>query len=134
MKWLFREPDSDRALQLAADAQAIREGLIAPPLFRFEVTNSIRQRMVREQVSIEDARERIATFLVYPVALFGPDLLHIRALEIADDHNLRATYDAHYVALAELLACDLWTADERMVRELAPTFPFVRWIGDYPAA
>jgi predicted nucleic acid-binding protein len=44
---------------------------------------------------------------------------------------LAVTYDAQYVALAEMLGCDLWTADLRLVDTLRAALHFVRWIGDY---
>ena len=40
--------------------------------------------------------------------------LHFRALEIAHDRHLPATYDAHHVALAERFRVSLWTCDRRL--------------------
>ncbi len=51
----------------------------------------------------------------------------------ADALGLPATYDAHYLALAEHLGCELWTDDQRLLRQVATSLPFVRWIGDHPA-
>jgi predicted nucleic acid-binding protein len=36
-----------------------------------------------------------------------------RAIEIAALTGQRASYDSHYLALAERLGCELWTADDR---------------------
>ena len=52
---------------------------------------------------------------------------------LADALDLPATYDAHYLALAEHLGCELWTDDQRLIRHVATSLPFVRWIGDHPA-
>ena len=40
--------------------------------------------------------------------------------------NLPATYDAHYLALAEWMEIDLWTADARLVNALKPFK--VKWV------
>ena len=44
-----------------------------------------------------------------------------------------ATYDSHYLALAEHLDCRFWTADERLYNAAKDQFPRIRWLGDYPA-
>ncbi len=41
-------------------------------------------------------------------------------------YNLPATYDAHYLALAEWMEIDLWTADMRLVNSLKPFK--VKWV------
>jgi len=52
---------------------------------------------------------------------------------LADTHGLRAAYDAHYLALAQHLACDFWTDDQRLLRSLAGALPFVRDLDSDPA-
>ena len=78
-----------------------------------------------------DALQLLAEFLTFPVELVAPAELHRHALILADDHGLPAVYDAHYVALAQVLGCELWTDDRHLVRLLAGQLAFVRWIGDY---
>lgn len=48
------------------------------------------------------------------------------ALELTVLHNLPAAYDAHYVALAEQLACAFWTDDQRLLHTLGGVLPAVR--------
>ena len=47
--------------------------------------------------------------------------------------KLRATYDAHYLALAESFDCELGTADERFYRAASPRVDNVRWLGEFVA-
>ena len=73
------------------------------------------------------------------VALRRADLARLitparQALALADALGVPATYDAHYLALAEHLGCELWTDDQRLIRIVATSLPFVRWIGDHPAS
>ena len=41
-----------------------------------------------------------------------------------------AVYDSIYLALAEALDGELWTADERFYRAASPQFSNVRWLGE----
>ena len=72
--------------------------------------------------------------LVSEILIDEPPGLYTRALEIAGELALGATYDALYMALAEHHACDMWTADRRLVRTAQQQFPSVRWLGEMPAA
>lgn len=130
-KWLFEEERSDTADAIAAAVARQNEPMIASYLLPIEVTNTIRQRRRRGALTREEARGRLTRFFSYRVRLLAPAALSERALILADDHNLTAVYDAHSIALAELAGCDLWTADQRLIRSLTDPLPFVRFIGDY---
>lgn len=56
------------------------------------------------------------------------------ATDIAQRTNRPATYDAHYIALAQREGCELWTADERLYNGVHAVYPFVRWIGNWGSA
>ena len=45
--------------------------------------------------------------------------------------KLRAACDAHYLALAKSVGCELWTADERSYRAASPGIDNVHWIGEF---
>lgn len=130
-KWAFMEGHSSQARALLRNALTQQEPIVAPPLLPCEVANVIRQRMRQGQVRLDEARALLAQFLALPISLQAPEALYERALVLADEHNLPAVYDAHYVALAELLGATLWTADQQLLRALGGRLPFVRWIGDY---
>ena len=130
-KRIFTEEHSDQARALLRTALSVPELIIAPPLLPIEVTNIIRQRMRQEGLPLPEAQQRLAAFLAIPVTLRAPRTLYRHALEIAQQHDLPAAYDAHYVALAELRRCVLWTDDQRLLRALGGKLPFVRPIADY---
>lgn len=130
-KWSFVEEYSSQARALLRDALAQQELLVAPPLLPSEVGNVIRQRLRQGQVRLDEARALLAEFLAIPISLQVPETIYDRALVLADQHNLPAVYDAHYLAVSELLGATFWTADQRLLRALGGRLPFVRWIGDY---
>ncbi len=132
-KWILLEDYSQQARGLYRACIQADERMVAPPLLASEMTNILRQRMRRGQprLSLSDAAQLLQHFLSMPVALVAPPRLHETALAVADRHNLAAAYDAHYVALAQMSGCNLWTADERLLNVAGATLPFVKLIGGY---
>jgi hypothetical protein len=50
---------------------------------------------------------------------------------LAHQFSLLATYDAHYLALAESHNCEFWTADTRLLRAVGDKLSWVRTLDDY---
>jgi predicted nucleic acid-binding protein len=133
VKWILDEDRSDRARALYSAAVQISEPIVAPPLLPLEVTNILRQRMrTRDGLSLDAAMQHLDDFLALAIEFHNPAGLHFQALVLADALDLPATHDAHYLALAEHLDCELWTDDQRLLRQVATSLSFVRWIGDHP--
>jgi len=136
-KWFFEEEHYEQARALYRDSLTASERIVAPPLLPIEVSNIVRQRMRRVKppaktpLTLTEAQEALAHFLALPIELERPPTLHQVALELAVAHELAAVYDAHYIALSQMLGCEFWSADRRLVRAVQETLPFVRWIGDY---
>ncbi len=59
-----------------------------------------------------------------------PDLLP-RAHAIAEG-TVASVYDCLYVALAEREECELVTADDKLVKNLQATFPFIMSLSSLP--
>ena len=133
VKWLVEEDDSDKAhaiLQSWVDQGMTR---IAPYLMPFEVANALHRRVLRGEMNVVDSQRMIARLLESRLELRQPPNLHVRALQIASQLKQSAAYDAHYVALAESVGCELWTADERFYRAASLTVDNVRWVGNFSA-
>jgi len=101
-------------------------GLTAPSLLFYEVTNALYQQQKNKVLSAETIWEALELSLQLPIALVNEEHLHLKAHEIATRYNLPAAYDAHYLALAEWMEIDLWTADLRLVNALKPFK--VKWV------
>ena len=133
VKWILEEERSDRADALFDATVDAGRPIIAPPLLPLEVTNILRQRMrAQSGISLVTATGFLAAFLALPIEIHNPARLHYQARVLDDALGLPVTYDAHYLALAEHLGCELWTDDQRLMRQVANRLPFVRWIGDHP--
>lgn len=102
--------------------------LIAPTLFPYEVANALHQQQRQAMISPERAADGLRRVLCLPIELYGDALLHSRALQLAHEHDLAATYDAHYVALAERFRVPLWTCDRRLAEEIRGGLPEVHLV------
>ena len=129
-KWVLTEPDSALALDLYAAAQQRGNVVVAPAFMPIEVTNAIWRRVVDGLISLAEAEERLATFVTYKFALATPAGLHQAALDLTHGFSRPNVYDMHYVALAQIAGCDLWTADRRLLNAIGGRLPFVRNLAD----
>ena len=119
-----------------ADASRVQRPLLSAPYFAGEVTNAIYQRVRStdpdKHLDVADAEQALTRFLAYRVELANsPDLIP-QAFTFAHTHGLVSIYDALYLVLAHLLDVELWTADERLLTQLAGRAPWVRPLRSYP--
>ena len=130
VKWLVEEEDSGKAHAVLQSWVARDVTRIAPHLLPFEVANALHRRVLRGELSVGDSARMIARLLDSRLELHQPPGLHSKALHLASQLKQNAAYDAHYLALAEGLGCELWTADERFYRAASPSMGNVRWLGE----
>lgn len=136
LKWVLYESDSVKANALLAEWINHETVILAPPLLAYEITNSLYQKVRKGEITPDRAKQGVTKVLATGLELdfpHDPDL-SLRAIELAQNYNLPATYDAHYLALAEREECELWTADTRMWRIVKDKLSWVRCIGDYHPA
>lgn len=91
-------------------ARSSRE-VIAPPLFVFETVSALRRMVVRRDLDEANARAARDRLLAMPIRLPAPRGLLQRAWDLARQHEQPQVYDCFYLALADILDVDLWTAD-----------------------
>lgn len=115
--------DASLVVELSIDKAgegALGDGvrLIAPPLLWSEVPSVLHAIAFRRQISIDLATQALDRFLVGKIDVLErrPNDLTIQAWRIAEEFGWAKTYDAEYVALAQIAGCRLATVDGRLRR------------------
>jgi len=133
IKWVLQEPDSDVAYALLAEWIEKETVILAPALLAFEITNILYRKTLKGDLTLDNAKLGIRKILLTGLEFdFTEDpSFGIKAMELANQFNQPATYDSHYLALAEREDCELWTADTKMGRVVRGKLDGVRWLEDY---
>jgi predicted nucleic acid-binding protein len=92
------------------------EQLVAPALMWSEARSALHELLWRNEISSEDAFAARSRLEHGPVEQRRPRALGENAWRIADELGWAKTYDAEYVALAQLSDCRLVTLDARLRR------------------
>jgi predicted nucleic acid-binding protein len=128
---LADEPLHTQAKQILSAWQTTGEHLAAPRLFRSEITAVVRKVVYQQRMTPEQGRTMLAQLLIYPLEFHEDDMLLKEAYEFAVRFNRPRAYDTQYMALAERLNCEFWTADERLVNGTQEQFGHIRWLGSW---
>ncbi len=113
---------------LWAELTAADADLIAPRLLHYELVNVMHRQRHAGRLSPAAAAAGVALLLDLPIGLHDDPRLHHRALELAAEHELSATYDAHYLALADRYRVPLWTCDRRLHEAVGRRLPWVHLV------
>lgn len=93
--------------------------LFAPALWPAEVVSALHKIVSVGQMSSDDARLALASLEHIPIQVVLPDSsLLDQSLVWAGRLSQTVAYDAQYVALAENLSAEFWTADQRLINSL----------------
>lgn len=101
---------------------------VAPPLLRYEAVNAFYQMNKQGSITTATAVAAIENLARLPIELVLEARLHRDAFMIAERFRIRAAYDAHYVALAQHLEAELWTADKRLYNAVQHHLDFVHLV------
>ncbi len=110
LKWFLSEEGSDQAESILRS-----EVLAAPDMLLYEVTNVLQWR---NDLTDKDRRDLFAKFLNYDVQMFAlPSHKFGRVVDLSQEFDI-TTYDASFIAMAELLETDMVTADRRLLKKV----------------
>jgi predicted nucleic acid-binding protein len=124
VKWVITEADSDKADLLRADFQNGVHELIAPDIFPVEVGHALTRGERQGRVPVGTSDSLLGDVLTTVPHIYPTAPLLIRAVQISSAMKV-GVYDCIYIALAEGEKCELITADDKLVKNLQKTFPFI---------
>jgi predicted nucleic acid-binding protein len=105
----------------------------APAYLVLETCHAIRKAVRSGLISPTRGDQAVAWLASSPVRLTDIGLIEVRDIwdrfVCAFDH-LVTPYDAGYLYVAEMLDCELWTADDRLVRTVGEQLPWVRSLSE----
>lgn len=91
--------------------------LVVPTLWFYEIVSALRKAMTVGLLNQEQAEQGIDAILAFQVKSVVPSTaLHRSALRWAIQLEQTVAYDAAFLALAESLGVEFWTADQRLYR------------------
>lgn len=130
-KWAVPETDSDKAIRLRDNFRVAADELLAPDILLPELGHSLTRAERQKRIPVGSALTLLADVLSTAPHLHATGPLLLRACELSSKERV-GMYDCLYVALAEHEGCELVTADNRLVRTLAPRFPFIIALASLP--
>ena len=89
-----------------------------PALLSFEICNALYRYERAGLMTPEDVADGLAIANSLAITLFDEASLSIEALRLARRHNLKATSDAHYLAVSRRLDAPLYTADRKLAQAI----------------
>ncbi len=122
---LIIDPQDEVVRQLWEQWDAGGRQIAAPTLLHYEVSNALYRYQRAKMMSSSTVRLALKAAFALPVRLYGTRELHQRALVLAERFSLSAAYDAHYLALADWLGGEFWTADQKLARVVQDDLPWV---------
>ena len=131
IKLVIQEADSDLVHSLWHYWLQSDTKIVAPGILPFEITAVIRKLVYQGRISLTDGHAALRKALAFAVTISTPLGLHQAAWDLATRFNHPTAYDAHYLALAEMLSCEFWTADRRLYNAVHTQLPWVKCLGDF---
>ncbi|HUW08486.1 MAG TPA: type II toxin-antitoxin system VapC family toxin [Anaerolineae bacterium] len=125
---LVADPADEPIQYLWEQWDSERRQLAAPTLLYYEVAKALYRYQQLGYLTAPSVQLAFGAALALPLELHGEPDLHWRALELAAKFSLPAACDAHYLALAELLEGEFWTADGRLARTVRSSLPWVHLV------
>ena len=112
--------DAGAVLHLAGAEVAVAGAhkLLAPTLLRSQTLSALHEAVQRGEIAADVARDRLTRIGRMPIRLLGDAVLRRRAWDLADQLEWASTYDAEYVALAQLQAGAFVTLDAELARSV----------------
>ena len=121
-KWFFpSEENSEAALQIQKDFIEGKLNICVPTLIYYELNNMLKTAITTLRIEKTLANQAYKGFLDLNLISYSTSELLVSTLEAAVEFNI-SSYDASYLALAEYLSIDFYTADEKFLNKVKSKF------------
>jgi indolepyruvate ferredoxin oxidoreductase alpha subunit len=113
--------DCETLLRIAAGEieVAAEHKLLAPALVRSQALSALYESARRGEISTSEGRERVRRVNSLRIRFLGDKVLQAQAWKVAEELGWATTYDAEYVALAQLQADALITSNRELAQAVA---------------
>jgi predicted nucleic acid-binding protein len=125
---LVADPSDESVQRLWAQWDTTRRQLAALSLLYYEVTDALYHYQALGYMTALSVRLALEAALALLLHLYRESELRRRALALAERFRFPATYDAHYLAVAEHLDGELWTADHALAQSVQSELGWVHLV------
>lgn len=130
MKAILPNDKQEKCKALIARFNALQP--VAPALWMYEITSAFTKSIHFGILTPDEGRAGLAQAIGLGVELAAPDEHQI---ELALNWSLKlkraSAYDSFYLALAETLGAEFWTADERLYNAFTDArLSWLHWLGE----
>ena len=102
------------------------DDFIGPPLLYPQTLSAVRRLASRGLLEQDEAQGLVSDFLALDIPTPRPVGMYQRAYELAARYGRSTVYDTCYLALADLLSCELLTLDQPLYNVASGDFPLLR--------
>jgi len=125
------EPHQAKALQLLDDYRNGLVDLLAPDIYPLETLNAL-SKAERQKRILPGEAQSLWKIVMADAPVYVPHAPLLQKAFALSLSTRTAMYDLLYVCLAEQEGCEMVTADDRLVKNLQPQFPFIVHLKDLP--
>jgi predicted nucleic acid-binding protein len=110
-------PYSREAVDRMQVWQRDRVELLVPTLWEYEVVTGLRRACLQGLITPEESHVILGEILDLAIEVIAPTFeQHQRALVLAERLGQSKIYDTQYLALAQQISAEFWTADKRLAQ------------------
>lgn len=117
IKAVLPNPEQENCLALVRTFAQVKP--LAPALWAYETTSALNKAVHFKNITQDEARQALKLLQALDVQFFLPDEdQNLKAFEWTLRIQRASAYDNYYLALAQTLDCEFWTADKRLFNAL----------------
>lgn len=115
LRWLLPDPLQQACWVLFSRIAESGMQFTVPALWMYEMTSGLAKAVHFKMLNSEDAKRGLLQIAELGIHLISPDAEQSRqAFDWTLRLNRASAYDSYYLAVAETLNCEFWTADRHL--------------------